>query len=178
MLLAFAPAAHAFDIEQLMEQLAGSSYSTAHFTEHKYLHSLSKPLESSGVLQYQAPDHFVKQTLQPGKETMIIDGDQLTIERKGKSRTLQLQDFPALQAFIECLRGTMRGDLAALRQYYDLTLSGEQPHWQISLLPKDADLEKIVKNILISGASSEIQNITIEQRNGDRSVMNISRDTQ
>ena len=173
-----ASAAQAFDMEQLMSQLAGSTYSTAHFTEHKYLHSLSKPLESNGILRYNAPDHFVKQTLQPGMETMTIDGDTLTIERKGKSRTLQLQDYPVLQAFIECIRSTMRGNLAALQQYYDLELSGEAQHWQITLLPKDDNLRKAVQNIVISGTASGITSIAINQSQGDRSVMDISRDAQ
>ncbi len=177
LLAAITPAAHAFDIAELMQQLAGSTYSTARFTEHKYLHSLNKPLESNGILRYDAPDHFVKQTLQPGMETMTIDGDTLTIERRGKSRTMQLQDYPVLQAFIECIRSTMRGDLAALRQYYDLELSGEPQHWQITLLPKDDNVKKAVQNIVISGAGSSITSIEIDQARGDRSVMNISRDS-
>ena len=161
-----------------MGQLAKSTYSTAHFTEHKYLHSLSKPLESNGILKYEASNHFVKQTLLPKMETMTIDDGKLTIERKGKSRTLQLQDYPALQALIECIKSTMDGDLTALRQYYDLSLSGDQKHWQITLLPKDADLRKIIKNILISGTVNGIGSIEIDQTKGDRSVMTISRDTQ
>lgn len=178
LLLTITSAAHAFDIEQLMGQLAKSTYSTAHFTEHKYLHSLSRPLESNGILKYEAPNHFVKQTLQPTMETITIDGGKLTIERKGKNRTLQLQDYPALQALIECIKSTMDGDLTSLRQYYDLSLSGDQKHWQITLLPKDTDLRKIIKNILISGTVNGIGSIEIDQSKGDRSVMTISRDTQ
>ncbi|MES1195922.1 MAG: LolA-related protein [Steroidobacter sp.] len=177
-MLLIIPATQAMDVEQLMEQLAQSTYSTAHFTEHKYLHSLSKPLELNGILKYTAPDHFVKQTLQPKMETMTIDGDTLTVERSGRARTLQLQDYPVMQAFVECIRGTMRGNLKALRQYYDLDLSGDQQHWQMTLLPKDASLRKVVDTILISGSTSHIDTIEIRETRGDRSVMNIARDEQ
>lgn len=178
LLLLVIPSVQAFEIDQLMAQLAQSTYSTAHFTERKYLHSLSKPLELNGTLKYDAPDHFVKQTLQPRMETVTIDGNTLTIERNGKRRTLQLQEYPVMQAFVECIRGTMRGDLIALRQYYTLDLSGDQQHWQITLLPKDSALRNIIQTILISGTVNHIDAIEIRETKGDRSVMNIVRDQQ
>lgn len=176
MLMSRASSAEVLDVEQLMKQLATSTYDTVQFTERKYLHSLSKPLELSGLLKYEAPDHFVKQTLQPRPETMTIDGDTLTIERSGKSRTLQLQDYPMMQAFIECIRGTMRGDLSGLRQYYNLEFSGDMQHWQITLLPKDSRLLKVIQTILITGNANHIDVVEIRQAKGDRSVMNIVRE--
>jgi outer membrane lipoprotein-sorting protein len=176
MLILWCTSAEALDIDQLMKQLSSTTYNTVHFTERKYLHSLSKPLELSGLLKYEAPDHFVKETLQPRPETMTIDGGTLTIERGGKSRTLQLQDYPMMQAFIECIRGTMRGDLSGLSQYYNLDLSGDQQHWQITLLPKDTRLQKVIQTILISGNANHIDVVEIRQAKGDRSVMNIVRE--
>jgi outer membrane lipoprotein-sorting protein len=176
LLLIRVAAAEELDLEQLMKQLAASTYNTAHFTEHRYLQSLNQPLELSGILKYEAPDHFVKQTLQPRMETLTIDGDKLIIERRGKSRTLQLQDHPMMQAFVVCIRGTMRGDLSGLRQYYNVELSGDMQHWQLTLQPKDSRLLKAIQTILISGSANHIDVLEIRETKGDRSVMSIVRD--
>ena len=169
-------AAEALDVDSLMKQLAASTYSTAHFTEHKFLRSLNQPLELSGILKYESRDHFVKQTLEPRQETLTIDKGTLTIERKGKTRSLQLQDYPAMQGFIECIRDTMSGDLSGLRQNYSLQLDGDLRHWQLTLLPKDVRLLKVIQTVLISGSDGHVNTVEIRETKGDRSVMNIVRD--
>jgi len=175
-LLSSTAMAGTLDVETLMKHLAASTYNTARFTEHKYLHSLSQPLELSGVLKYEPPDHFVKQTLQPRPETLTIDKGALTIERKGKSRTVQLQDYPTLQGFIECIRDTMTGDLSGLRENYNLQVEGDMRRWQLILLPKDARLLKVIETVLIGGSDDHVETVEIREAKGDRSVMNIVRE--
>ena len=65
-LLAMAlPASAAFDVGQLMTDLAKNKGGKAKFTEKKYISLLDKPVVSSGEMSYTAPDRLEKRTLTP-----------------------------------------------------------------------------------------------------------------
>src|SRR5688500_9130786 len=65
LLVAAAPAAGAWGIEQLMQDLARVKTAKGTFVERKHLAILTAPLESSGTLTYTAPDRLEKHTLVP-----------------------------------------------------------------------------------------------------------------
>lgn len=165
-------AALAWDIEQLMTLLAGQREGHATFTETTYLKALERPLESSGELMFAAPDRLEKRTLQPKREVLSLQGDQLTMERKGRSRTVRMSDYPQIALFVDSIRGTLMGDRAALEHAYALTLSGDQQRWRLELVPK-ADAAKIVSRINIGGSGAHVDSVEIAQADGDRSVMRI-----
>ncbi len=73
-----------------------------------------------------APGHLVKRTLTPKPETLTVEGDRLTIESAARKerRTLRLQDYPVLWAFVESIRSTLSGDIGALERFYRVELEG------------------------------------------------------
>ena len=105
-----------WDIDQLMKSLATSRSGSASFVEKKSIAMLDKPVESSGELLYNAPDHLEKRTLKPKAESMVLDKNTLTVEQRGKKHVLSLQNYPEIAAFIESIRGTLAGDRKALER--------------------------------------------------------------
>src|SRR5690242_15874160 len=79
---ACAVADDAWSIDALMHELGHVERAQARFTEQKYVKVLKAPVESSGLLIYEAPDRMIKRTLQPKPETMTVDADKLTLERQ------------------------------------------------------------------------------------------------
>lgn len=148
----------------------------ARFVEHRYLHVLKKPLAVSGTLAYTAPGRLVKDTLDPKPEHVVIDGDALTVERDNKTETLQLADYPQIGAFIEGIRATLAGDLAALDRVYTVRLDGGAEAWQLRLEPRDPKMQAIVQAIVISGSRARIERIDTQESDGDRSEMTIIAD--
>jgi hypothetical protein len=66
LLAAFAlPAFAAFDVAQLMGDLAKLKGGKAKFVEKKYISLLDKPLISTGEMNFTAPDRLEKRTLTP-----------------------------------------------------------------------------------------------------------------
>ena len=61
--LATTPALAAWDVAQLMTELARNRGGQALFTEKKYIALLDKPVISSGEMRYTAPDYLEKRTL-------------------------------------------------------------------------------------------------------------------
>lgn len=175
-LATLSPAAFAaWDLQQLMETLAQNKSGRARFVETKHMAMLDKPVESSGNLLYSAPDRLEKRTLKPQAESMIVNGDELVIERGRQKYQLQLQSYPELAAFIDSIRGTLAGDRKALERNYRLSLEGTAERWTLQLLPLDAKMQAVVQRIRIAGMRDDVRSIEITQADGDSSLMTIEK---
>jgi hypothetical protein len=164
----------AWDLQQLMTDLARAQHAKARFVEHKHLQILKKPIELTGTLEYRAPDHIARQTLTPKPESFVVEGDRLTLENaRGQKRTFALQDNPVLWAFVESIRSTLKGDLTTLQRFYAITLDGGSSDWRLSLVPKEPKMRAIIDAIRIGGAGGAIRMVEIRQSQGDWSEMSI-----
>ena len=165
-------------LAQLMESMAAVKTSRSKFSEKKHLAILNAPLVSSGTLLFRAPDRLEKHTLSPRKAVLILEGERLTIEdaEAGKQRTVELQAYPVIRAFVEGVRATLAGDLDALSRYYRVTLDGHRAGWRLTLRPVDPEMQALVKIVLIDGSGSRIRTLEIVESAGDRSVMTITKD--
>ena len=165
-------------VNQLMSELGRVQHAKARFVERKYLKVLKTPLETTGTLEYDAPDRLVKRTLEPKPETMTVAGERLVIESqaRSRSRTLRLGDYPVLGAFVESLRATLNGDLAALERFYRVTLEGGPQRWQLTLTPRDPKMSALIESILIAGGRGRVGRVEVRETRGDRSVMTVLED--
>lgn len=163
-------------VEELMRSLAQVRSRTASFVERKHVAILNAPLESSGTLVYTAPGRLEKHTVAPRAESLVLDGDRLTLEDKERSekRTLALPEYPVIQAFVEGVRSTLAGDLATLSRFYQVALEGSERRWRLLLKPREQRMQDFVQEIRISGSLDRIRTIEIVETEGDRSVMTIT----
>ncbi|MDO8373067.1 MAG: LolA-related protein [Pseudomonadota bacterium] len=173
--LSLSPAFAAWDVTQLMQGLAKNKSGRASFVEKKYIALLEAPVESSGELLYTAPDRLEKRTLKPRPESLLIEGGSLTVERGKRRMVLRLQDYPELVAFTESIRGTLAGDMVALRRVYNLDLEGSEERWTLTLRPIETKMLEVVQRIRIAGSQADVRTIEIEQTDKDRSVMVIDK---
>jgi hypothetical protein len=163
-------------LPQLMQSLAQVQTSQGKFVERKYLSVLIAPLDSSGTLLFQAPGHLEKHTLKPKAESLVLDQGVLTIDSKARNikRTLVLQEYPAVWAFVESIRSTLAGDLPTLQRFYKIKLKGNATKWSMQLLPLDQRTRQVVSEIVISGRGAHVTNIETSESNGDHSMMTVS----
>jgi hypothetical protein len=172
-LLALTQPARAWDLTALMADLAHHSQGRARFVETKTIALLDRPVVSSGELRFVAPDRLEKHTLRPRPESLVLAGDVLTFERDRRQYTLRLSEQPAALAFVDSLRGTLTGNLAALRKSYKLTLSGDEKRWTLDLLPDDQRIAAFVLRITFGGSHDRVEWIRYLQADGDSSLMTI-----
>jgi hypothetical protein len=160
-------------VNDLMAALAARGSADASFTEQRYVPILDTPVQSTGTLRFIAPDRLEKHTLQPRAESLVLAGNQLTLRQGERTRSLALTDLPDNGLAINSLRGTMAGDLAALRRGWNVTLHGERRIWTLSLTPLSAAVAQYIEGVLIEGRQDQIDRIEIRQADGVRSVMQI-----
>ncbi len=166
------------DVKQLMQNLGQVKVAKGTFVERKYMSILSTPLELSGTLIYTAPGHLEKHTLLPKPESMVLEMDKLTLENKTKNqrRTVVLQEYPVIWAFVEGIRSTLAGDLQTLSKFYRVSLDGNANQWRLQLIPVESVMKAVVEEILISGSKNWVRTIEIIESGGDRSVMTVTED--
>jgi outer membrane lipoprotein-sorting protein len=167
-------AADAFTPEALMGLLARNKSNHADFVDRKFLSSLDRPLESSGELLYTAPGRLEKRTQKPKPETLIVDGDKLTIERNGTRRSISLASYPDIAPFIDSIRATLGGDLATLSRDYRVTVDGTSDNWRLVLLPSDQRLAASISRVTLTGHEGQIATFEVLQADGNRSVSTIT----
>jgi len=157
----------------LMAALAKNRQGIAFFEEKKFISVLDQPVESSGELRFVAPDHLEKITLKPRAESLVLDGDRLTLERRGRKKVVALGDYPEIAGMIESIRATLAGDRKALERVYHLSFSGDSEDWELILIPLDARIAKVVARVRMHGAGAQMREVEILQFDGDRSLMTI-----
>jgi hypothetical protein len=160
-------------LDELMTLLAARRHGEADFEQTQYLAALSRPLHSSGILSYDAPDRLEQRTLKPRPQSLLLEHGVLTMTRGTHQRSLQLQDAPQLAPLVDCMRATLAGDRAALEQNFELTLEGGLDHWQLQLLPRTPALTTNVRDIRIAGRRDAIVEVEVHQADGDHSLMSI-----
>ena len=161
------------DLDALMGLLAKRQHGRVEFVEQQFLAVLDHPLESSGELLYDAPDHLEKRTLLPRRETLVLAGGVLTIERGGHRHVLDMRRYPQIQPFVESIRATLAGDRGALERVFHVEFDGSVERWNLILVPLDRQLAKTVTQVQIDGSRDQLLRIEIRQADGDRSLMTL-----
>lgn len=162
-------------IDQLMAALAKQPQGAATYTETKTIAMLEQPVESSGELLFVPPSRLEKRALKPKPESMVLDGDTLTLTRGRRTHVLRLQDYPQVAGMIESIRATLAGDRKALEKVYQLVLSGDTERWTLTLTPLDARVGKVISRIRMDGTRARVRSVEILQADGDSSVMTIDK---
>lgn len=161
------------DLDRLMTLLAQRRNGHVSFVEKKYIAVLDRPVQSSGELLYVAPDHLEKRTLEPKPETLVLDGGIVSAQRGRHHYVLDLRQYPQVLPFIESIRATLAGDRAALERVFKVSFSGDLHQWKLELVPLEAKLSATVEDIGIEGAEDVIQSVTIQEPDGDHSILTI-----
>ncbi|HEV2269157.1 MAG TPA: LolA-related protein [Steroidobacteraceae bacterium] len=160
-------------LDQLMKSLAQRRHGTVPYVEEDYLAILDRPVKSSGVLVYDAPDHLEKRTLKPKPQSLILQGDQLTVQRGHRTYQMQLSSYPQVAPFVDAVRETLAGDEEGLRKVFKVGLTGSLEDWRLRLVPLDEAVARKVERVEIAGARDEIRSVAILQVDGDRSLMTL-----
>ena len=166
-----APAA--FDLGALTTLLGRVKSAEATFVEQRRVEMIDRTLVSSGRLSFAAPDSFVRETLKPRHEKLVVAGNRLTMSLGDRSRTMALDASPEASVIVEALRGTLTGNRETLERLFETSVSGNAGQWTLELLPRDLRLRGQVASVRISGRESMAREVQVLLADGDRSTMTI-----
>ena len=166
-------AAPAFTAQSLLALLAKHAEGTVHFTESKYYGVLDVPLDSSGTLHFRAPDFLEKHTTAPKDERLIIEGSQMRYQAGGQTIDLNLNDQPGASVYADSLKNLLNGNYDGLDAAFYLQLTGDAAHWSLTLRPKQAAVQSLLRSMTVDGSGQVIERIAYDAPNGDHSVLTL-----
>ncbi len=161
-------------LDELLARLRAHPHRHDGFTERFTTAVLDRPVEASGELFFDAPDHLEKRTLKPRPERLVLDGNALTVERGKRTYHATLADYPQIAPYIDSIRATLAGDRAALERSFRIKLTTSGEAWTLLLTPAIASMTAELVSVRIEGTLEAIRAVTIERANGDRSVMTLT----
>ena len=163
--------------DTLMARLASAGERRGTFREEKLLGALAEPLVSWGRLSYRRPAYLAKTTTGPAPEQLVVDGDRLVLTLgQDPPRVVDLDSAPELRALVDSVRGTLAGDLPALRRSFSVAVSGQPAAWRMVLTPADPRVGKVVSKVVVEGAGPDPLRIATTQPNGDTDQLDITPD--
>ncbi len=160
---------------RLLDLVRQTEPSTVAFTERRSMQYLTEPIVLEGTLSFDPPDRLTREVHRPNRETMVIEGDLLTLKANWKdppTRVL-LADYPGLDALITALRAVLSGDAEALERVYQIDLRGTAEAWTLALIPRAESLRAVVASVVLEGAAETVRSIEVQETGGDSSVITV-----
>lgn len=171
-LMAALPCAAVIDAEQILRGIAAAAGAEVRFTETRTSRLLKTPLVSSGVLRYGPAGRLQKDTLQPFRETVVIDGLQVTIERDGAQTVVPLVAGSTPAILVQALRAVLGGQAQELQAHYRIAADGSPDNWSLELQPRSEDSPVRLR---LTGSGADVRDIEVRGSGGDRVVTTLSR---
>jgi hypothetical protein len=164
-------------LEGVMAGMAGARGVVAEFREVKELALLSAPLESRGVLHFVPPDRMVRRTLEPVPAELVVDGSRVVFRNDAGAggAPADLSADPSARQFVDNVTTIFRGDLAALRERYEVAFEADGPRWRLALTPRDAVVRRFVRSLVLEGEGEGLRQMVLVERDGDRTTTRFER---
>ncbi|KAF1026290.1 MAG: hypothetical protein GAK37_02706 [Pseudomonas sp.] len=160
--------AHAFDLQQLSEQLAKPSVIHGPFIQEKHLRALPQPLVSKGTFVL-AKDYGLLWLL----KTPLQQDYRITVNGIARRDPNGWQLLPSKSAGAEQNRlflAVLQGDSSGLQRDFELQLQGSAAQWKLTLIPRSLLLKQVFSQINIDGGEL-VQRIELLETQGDSTVL-------
>jgi outer membrane lipoprotein-sorting protein len=168
-------------LEALMQRMSSTPGVRAEFREEKTLALLEAPLVSEGELYFIPPSRMARITTRPGRSSLVIDGQKMSYTDEAGASDVDLAGNRVARTIADNFVVLFAGDLAALRERYQVEFASERPRWRIGLTPRAAPLSQFIASVELRGDGPALEQITILEADGDRTVTrfrNVETDTR
>ena len=120
------------------------------------------------MLAWQAPDRLEKRTISPIEECCGSRAADWTYARpdRGIHREFGLDEQPEMRALVEAIRGTLAGDAAALRRYYEIGFDGTAEVPGAGVVPLSLRVRAAVQRIRLAGRGAQVLEVETEGNGG------------
>ena len=172
LLLSFS--AHAFDLQQLSDQLAKPSVIHGNFTQEKHLRALPQPLVSKGTFVLAKDQGLLWLLKSPLQQDYRITAQG--IARRDANGWQLLPNKSAGAEQNRLFLAVLQGDSSGLQRDFDLQLQGEAQQWKLTLTPRSLLLKQVFTQINIDGGAL-VRTIELLETQGDSTLLRMQDST-
>jgi hypothetical protein len=125
-----------------------------------------------GQLDYRGAGQLGKRVDAPYRETTTIADGAVRVTREGRApKQFELARAPELNALLIGFSALLGGDATMLQEFYTISLVDNAPNWTLTLTPRSPALAKHLRTLAVDGRANEPNCFTLQQADGDSSVM-------
>ena len=128
-----------------------------------------------GYLAYPVAGRLEKSIETPFRETLRVDGDEISILRDGKERRISLRNRKSFRVMLSAIEAIMAGNTAMLDEHFEATVSGTVEDWRIELRPRARGLARQLLKMDVTGGE-HVQSIRFEMPDGEWQLLEIHSD--
>ncbi len=162
--------------DELLALLAEVRGLQAEFVEEKHLSLLAVPLESRGRLYYLHPGFLARHVTAPERTELVITPKTLRMRGEDGEEVIDLRQNDALRVFVTSLVRVLSGDRAGLAEAYEIEFvpAPDDGRWRLRLVPRREPLTKMLRVLELRGVGAAVEELEVQEPNGDRSVTRIT----
>ncbi|TPG77503.1 outer membrane lipoprotein carrier protein LolA [Pseudomonas arsenicoxydans] len=173
-LLGLSSLAHAFDLQQLSDQLAKPEVIHGNFIQEKHLRALPQPLTSKGTFVLAKNNGLLWLLKIPLQQDYRITTQG--IARRDASGWQMLPGKTAGAEQNRLFLAVLQGDSSGLQRDFELSLSGDAQNWKLTLFPRSLLLKQVFKQINITGGEL-VSTIELLETQGDSTLLRMQDST-
>ncbi|WP_372881583.1 outer membrane lipoprotein carrier protein LolA [Psychromonas sp.] len=168
--------AQALSLPELQEKLASQQLVRGQYIQTKKMRMFNQPLLSRGDFVLQQKQGLLWLQTQPFPVSLVLTQDKLSQQFDNQApQIIQAQDNPMVFYFSHLFLSLFKGDIAGLTAQFELHLQSvneksDKGQWLLLLTPKSAPLNKVFKQLSISGAEY-IDQLELIELNDDSSTI-------
>lgn len=161
-------------LEQLQTQSNQYPVIRADFEQSKQISGLKQPLISSGKVIISQQDGLWWQQNKPFALTLLLTNNQMvqTVANQPK-QVITAESNPQLFQFNHLLTAMFKADREILEKNFTLSLDTTNQGWQLTLVPKTTPLDKLFRQIRLTG-SQFLESIEMDDQQNDKTVIRFS----
>lgn len=158
------------NLQQHLQSLTDHTQWQGSFEQTKTLKDLNLQLASTGSFSY-ADKKLIWQVKQPITTELTITTDAIVQSQNGKETfRVDAKDQPMINSVTNVFLAMFSGQWQQLEPYFEKSISGSQEQWQITLTPRNNNIERFAKMIYLRGGE-QLSNLTLEEANGDETTI-------
>lgn len=141
------------------------------FRQSKSIRILKNPLKSSGSFVLVKGKGVLWKSLKPMPSLLKVTPDAISQFKNGKvAFQMKSDEQPALKLIGKVLFAVFSADVSELKKHFEISGSLKNGHWEATLLPKEAWVGKVAKEIKLEGGKT-LDTLRLAEANGDATVI-------
>lgn len=155
----------------LLDTFAHKKYKKVGFYERKSSPLLVDAIEMSGEMFFRHPGYLLKEIHEPHQERFELENGKLGFQREGgEVRTLDVENYPLLNAFTTGYTAVLNGNPVQLQKFYRLEFEQRDYAWRLTLHPRTKAMKEHIIKIEFVGDHDTIRTIHVYEAGGDIST--------
>jgi outer membrane lipoprotein-sorting protein len=160
-------------LAQPVKAMANVQVLRGKFVLRKFLSDIPAPLEANGEFVFIRDTGLYWNTLQPFASVFVLTSKAMTQrDEGGKALTVDAREQPAVHAAAQIFVALFAVDVVALNADFNLFGMKTDKGWQLGLRPKNAALNAVFTEAIVSGAG-QVEQVELRDAQGDRTVIQI-----